>query len=144
MKKYLILICFLFFALTSCNNSTPQRVCFLGYENEFLDSTVIVTVNKEEEYFNVICKTESDNKDFHFKLYVDSKEVSGLTYYNKTKGEYFEFVFNETQFSKDTEFIISYTDVSSDIKLKVNEDDYHLFVFGTAYYPRWGEENFQE
>ena len=135
MKKYLILICFLLFALTSCNVITP-RICFVGEENGFEDSTVTVTVNKEEEYFTVICKTDRDNKDFYFKLYVDSKEVSGLTYYNKTKGEYFEFVFNETQFSKDTEFIISYTNVLSDIKTKVNEDYYSLFVFGTQYFPK--------
>jgi hypothetical protein len=121
--------------LVSCDK-TPQRICFIEEENSFEDSSVIVHWDKEEEYFTVLCKTDRDNKTFDFRLFVNSEEISGLTYYNKTKNEYFEFKYNENYFSKDSEFVISYSNVLNDIKIQINEENYSLYVFDTEWFPK--------
>ena len=78
----------------------------------------------------------TDNKTFDFRMFVNSEQISGLTYYNKTKNEYFEFKYNENYFSKDSEFVISYSNVLNDIKIQINEENYSLYVFDTEWFPK--------
>lgn len=135
MKKRIILVmAFLTIFLTGCKKTTGQRICVIGREEYFGSTTVKIDWNKDDEYFMVDYKTDSDNSLFGFLVVINQKHIYDFSYYNVTKDEYFEY--NDKiypYFSGNTVFIISYKNSEEDVKENINASRFHIEAFGNEF-----------